>query len=157
MKDIKITIKLNGEDFTGYTEPGESLLNFLRDHHFYDVKCGCAMGDCGTCTLLFNGKAVKSCLLLAAQADGGEVLTVKGLTAQDTVGIMLAEEFIACGSVQCGFCIPGMIAAGKHYIAEGGTADRKAIRRAISGNLCRCTGYNKIVDAIYNVAAQVNQ
>ena len=157
MKDIKITLNINGKQFTGYTEAGESLLKFLRNNYFYEVKCGCAMGDCGTCTLILNGKAVKSCLILAAQANGCDVLTVKGLTSSDQVGIKLAEEFVKCGSVQCGYCIPGMIAAGKGYISEGGKADRKAIRKAISGNLCRCTGYNKIVDAIYNVAAEINQ
>jgi len=155
MSLINITVTVNGTKVNASVKPEMNLLKFLREHGFYDVKCGCEMGDCGTCTVIFNGQTVKSCLTLAAQADGGTVWTNKGLGEVDELTQKLQKAFVEHGSIQCGFCTPGMIIAGKAYIEQGGKPDREEIKKAISGNLCRCTGYKKIVDAIYDVAEQV--
>jgi len=154
---IKISLKVNGEDVTYEVEPQQSLMRALRDNYNYDVKCGCEVGECGTCTVLLDGVSVKSCITLAAACDGHEVWTNKGLGYNERLTARLQEAFVECGSVQCGFCTPGMIVAGTDYLKSGGKADRAAIRRAISGNLCRCTGYVKIVDAIYKVAKEIEE
>ena len=132
-------------------------MRFLRDNGFWDVKCGCEKGDCGTCTVIFNGQSVKSCVTLAAQAEGGQIWTNKGLGVVDDLTQKLQKAFVDCGAIQCGFCTPGMIMAGKAYLDGNGQADRAAIKEAISGNLCRCTGYKKIVDAIYAVAVELKK
>lgn len=150
---VSVNIKINGEDRCLLVEPQTSLLKMLRDNYYWDVKCGCEEGDCGTCTVLLDGVAVKSCVTLAAQCDGHEVWTDYGLGQIDAVTQCIQEAFVECGAIQCGFCTPGMIVAATDYIKHGGVPDRKLIRQAISGNLCRCTGYQKIVDAIY-LAAQ---
>jgi carbon-monoxide dehydrogenase small subunit len=154
---IKINLKVNGEAVTYEVEPQQSLMRALRDNYVYDVKCGCEVGECGTCTVLLDGVSVKSCLTLAAACEGHEVWTNKGLGYNDRLTARLQEAFVECGSVQCGFCTPGMIIAGTDYLKHGGKADRAAIRSAISGNLCRCTGYVKIVDAIYKVAKEIEE
>ncbi|HHT64415.1 MAG: (2Fe-2S)-binding protein [Bacillota bacterium] len=157
MSEINITVTVNGTKINANVKPEMNLLKFLRSQGFYDVKCGCEMGDCGTCTVIFNGSSVKSCITLAAQADGGTVWTNKGLGEVDELTQKLQKAFVEHGSIQCGFCTPGMIIAGKAYIEKGGKPDRNEIKKAISGNLCRCTGYKKIVDAIYDVAEQMSK
>jgi len=117
------------------------------------VKCGCEKGECGTCTVIFNKKAVKSCIILALQANHKEVWTVKGMEKLK-LGRKLQESFVNHGAIQCGFCTPGMILAAKEYLDKSSVPDKEGIRKAISGNLCRCTGYKKIVDAIYYVAVE---
>ena len=155
---IEVNFTLNGKPTTYSVAPHTSLLRMLRNNYNYDVKCGCENGDCGTCTVLVDGVGMKSCITLAAQVEGKSVLTVKGITyGDDKVGHLLQEKFVECGAIQCGFCIPGMIIAAKYYLDHGGKADRKAIRAGISGNLCRCTGYQKIVDAIYKVACELGR
>jgi len=154
---ISIQLNINGEAVTMQVAPHESLLRALRRYYYWDVKCGCEMGDCGTCTVLLDGIAVKSCVTLAAACDGHEVWTNKGLGEHDSLTARLQEAFVECGSVQCGFCTPGMIVAGVSYLKHGGRADRGEIRKAITGNLCRCTGYVKIVDAIYKVADELEK
>ncbi|MEL7568326.1 MAG: (2Fe-2S)-binding protein [Dehalobacterium sp.] len=157
MNEVNITVTVNGSKINANVKPELSLLKFIRAQGFWDVKCGCEMGDCGTCTVIFNGLPVKSCITLAVQADGGTVWTDKGLGIYDDLTRKLQEAFVKHGAIQCGFCTPGMIIAGKAYIEQGGIPDRKEIKRAISGNLCRCTGYKKIVDAIYDVAEKVSK
>lgn len=152
MEQIKVNLTVNGEPVTLFTKPGESLMRMLRNHYYYDVKCGCEEGDCGSCTVLLDGVAVKSCVTLAAACEGHKVETCKGLSYSDALAQSLQAAFVRCGSVQCGFCTPGMVAAALSYLRQGGRADRKAIRHALSGNLCRCTGYQKIVDAVYETA-----
>ena len=154
---VKINLRVNGEDVTYEVEPQQSLMRALRENYNWDVKCGCEIGECGTCTVLLDGVAVKSCVTLAAACDGHEVWTNKGLGYHDRLAARLQEAFVECGSIQCGFCSPGMIVAGTNYLMHGGKADRVAIRQAISGNLCRCTGYMKIVDAIYKVAKEIEE
>jgi len=157
MNEVNITVTVNGTTITANAKPEMNLLRFLRSQGIFDVKCGCEMGDCGTCTVVLNGKSVKSCVTLAAQADGSSVWTNKGLGVVDALTKKLQKAFVEHGSIQCGFCTPGMIIAGKVYLKQGGTPDREQIKKAISGNLCRCTGYKKIVDAIYDVAEQMQE
>lgn len=156
-KTIVVNMKVNGEDVSYVIEPHLSLLRALRNNYVYDVKCGCEEGDCGTCTVLVDGVPVKSCLTLAAACEGKEIWTDKGLGYNDRIAARLQKAFVECGSVQCGFCTPGFIVAGTAYLKNGGKADRHAIRVAVSGNLCRCTGYNKIIDAIYVVAKEIEE
>ena len=154
---IKINLKVNGEDVTYEINPEDSLLKALRANYNYDVKDGCEIGECGACTVLLDGEAVKSCVTLAASCEGHEVWTDKGLGEQDKLAARLQDAFVECGSVQCGFCIPGFIVAGVGYLKNIGNPDRKMIRSYVSGNLCRCTGYQKIIDAIEKVALEMER
>ncbi|MDR1619747.1 MAG: (2Fe-2S)-binding protein [Clostridiales bacterium] len=155
---IKVSFTLNGKPVTYNVAAQTSLLRMLRDNYNYDVKCGCEEGDCGTCTVLVDGVSHKSCITLAAQVEGKSVLTVRGITyGDDEAGHLLQKNFVECGSIQCGFCTPGLIMVSKEYLNNGGIADRSAIRRAISGNLCRCTGYKKIIDAVYKTAKEIGR
>jgi carbon-monoxide dehydrogenase small subunit len=152
-KEITVTVRINGKQFTDAAVPEESLLEFLRTRAMVtDVKCGCNKGDCGTCTLILDGQPVKSCLVLAAQANNKEVWTVKGM-ALDPLMQALQGSFATHGAVQCGFCTPGMLVTARSLLAHCLQPDRAAIKEALSGNLCRCTGYKKIVDAVAAVAA----
>ena len=156
---INVSFVLNGKPVTFETEAHVSLLRMLRNNLQWDVKCGCEEGDCGTCTVLVDGETRKSCITLAAQVAGKNVTTVKGITYnnEDVTGQMLQRAFVECGSIQCGFCTLGMVMASKEYIDNGGIADREAIKKALSGNLCRCTGYVKIIDAVYRVAKDLGR
>ena len=156
---ITVNFTLNGKPVSFETEAHVSLLRMLRNNLQWDVKCGCEEGDCGTCTVLVDGVTQKSCITLAKQVEGKSVTTVKGITYNDddVTGQMLQRAFVECGSIQCGFCTPGMVMASKEYIDNGGIADREAIKEALSGNLCRCTGYVKIIDAVYRVAKDLGR
>jgi len=153
MEDYQIELTVNGEKICAEVQPQQSLLKFLRENGFTEVKCGCEKGDCGTCTVIMNGKTIKSCITLAMQANGKEILTVRGLE-ETKIGKELQESFVRHGAVQCGFCTAGMLIAAKGYLDKDPEPDKAEIRKAISGNLCRCTGYKKIVEAIYDVAAE---
>jgi len=155
-ESLPLTLMVNGEEKTFLAPAHLSLLRLLRDNLYWEVKCGCEEGDCGTCTVYLDGAAVKSCVTLAHACAGHEVWTVKGLGYTDELTAKLQKAFVDCGSIQCGFCTPGMIIAAKHYLDHDGRADRAAIRAAIAGNLCRCTGYQKIVDAIFTVACELH-
>jgi aerobic-type carbon monoxide dehydrogenase small subunit (CoxS/CutS family) len=147
-----ITILLNDQPFQASAGASESLLDFLRTRALAtEVKCGCGRGDCGTCAVLFDGRVVKSCLVLARQANGKHVYTIRGL-GQDSLMANLQESFIKQGAIQCGFCTPGMLMAAYYLLKIKPTPTRSEIRQGIAGNLCRCTGYQKIVDAIEAVA-----
>jgi carbon-monoxide dehydrogenase small subunit len=151
-KEITVSVRINGTQFTATAAPEESLLEFLRTRAMVtDVKCGCNKGDCGTCTLILDGQPVKSCLVLVAQANNKEVWTVKGMAA-DPLMQALQESFATHGAIQCGFCTPGMLVTARSLLADCPQPDRAAIKEALSGNLCRCTGYKKIVDAVAAVA-----
>ena len=152
--DVKVKIRVNGTAVSATVQAGDSLLDFLRNQaRATDVKCGCNQGDCGTCTVIYDGKAVKSCLVLAAQADGKEVRSLRGLM-EDPLMQSLQNAFVECGAVQCGFCTPGMLVASWSLLQENSNPTRGEMRQGISGNLCRCTGYKKIIDAISLAAAQ---
>ena len=149
---IAINITVNGNPRSLLIDPDTVLLNLLRDDlRLTGTKHGCDDANCGTCTVLLNGQAVKSCALLAVQADGGEIATIEGLIrVEDGKEILhpLQQAFIDTGAVQCGFCIPGMIMTAKSLLDESTDVDEADIREALHGNICRCTGYVKIVEAV---------
>ena len=148
-----ITLTVNGKTREVAVEPNRTLTELVRyDLGLTGTKKGCEMGDCGTCTVILNGKAVNSCLVLAVQANGGEVLTIEGL-AGDKGLHPLQQAFVDHGASQCGFCTPGMILSAKSLLDKNPAPDESEIRTAISGNLCRCTGYQKIVEAIHSASA----
>lgn len=152
MKSHLIEIKLNGVPTKVNVSVKETLLDTLRSRlGATEVKNGCGKGDCGACAVLLDGKAVNSCLILALQADDKEVTTLKGVGDEKNPH-PLQKSFIRHGAIQCGFCTPGMIVSARAFLDENPKPTRDQIREAISGSLCRCTGYKKIVDAIYDVA-----
>jgi carbon-monoxide dehydrogenase small subunit len=154
MGSYSIAISVNGQWMKTEVTALDTLLEVLRNRFgALDVKNGCGQGDCGVCTVLLDGVAVNSCLTLAAQADGKEVTTLKGLGTPDDPH-PLQESFVRHGAIQCGFCTSGMILVAKAFLDENPAPSREEIREAISGNLCRCTGYKKIVDAIEDVAGE---
>lgn len=147
-KMINLKFKLNGKKVTIKTEPHIRLIDLLRDKfNLTGTKEGCGIGECGACTVLMNKKAVNSCLILAVQVSGSEIETIESLIEG---GILnpLQKNFLLHGAVQCGFCTPGMILTAKALLDENPKATEKEIKEAIRGNLCRCTGYVKIVEAI---------
>ncbi len=146
---------LNGQPVRIETPVGENLLTVLRDNlHLTGTKEGCGIGECGACSVLVDGILVNSCLTLAAQVNGRTVVTIEGIHAPDGGPNDLQQAFIDLGAVQCGFCTPGMILAGESILASNPLPTRREIREAIAGNLCRCTGYQQIVDAIAFVASK---
>ena len=145
---MKLTMTVNGDPVSRLVEGSETLLDLLRrDLGLVGTKWGCMTGDCGACTVLVDGEPVVSCLQACAQLDGREVTTIEGLTPRAALSD-LQQAFVDNFATQCGFCTPGMIAAAEALISSGVGADEQAIREGLSGNLCRCTGYNKIVDAV---------
>jgi len=144
---MRIYFELNGEQRYVEIEPGESLLALLRRLGMKSVKSGCEAGDCGACTVLVNGRAVRSCTTFAAQVRGKQVTTLEGLGDVENPH-PLQEAFVEAGAVQCGFCTPGMILVAYELLSRNGEPSPEEVREAISGNLCRCTGYRKIVDAV---------
>ncbi|MDP2660060.1 MAG: (2Fe-2S)-binding protein [Dehalococcoidia bacterium] len=150
MQTIHLT--LNGKPLEVRAEPHETLLDLIRDRlGFTGTKKGCDEGDCGCCTVILDGKAVNSCLVLGVEADGHAVETVEGL-AQGGELHPLQEAFLRHGAVQCGYCTPGMLLSARALLDEKPDAGEEDVRTAISGNLCRCTGYVKIVEAVLSVA-----
>lgn len=152
---MKISFKLNGEDRTFETSPGTTLLELLKEQKLHSPKLGCGRGNCGACTVIVDGRAVSSCLMLAFQADGKEVETVEGLS-QGAKLHPLQQAFVEKGAPQCGYCTSGILMSAKALLRKNPTPDRKQIREAFAGNLCRCTGYNKYVEAV-EYAAQLMQ
>ena len=147
MKKI-IELTVNGEPVEAAVDPNKTLLQFLReDLELTGAKHGCGLGDCGACTVILDGKPVNSCLVLAVQAHGREVLTIEGLAENGKLH-PIQQAFVDKGAIQCGFCTPGMILSAKSLLDENPRPTELEIRTAISGNLCRCTGYQKIVEAI---------
>jgi carbon-monoxide dehydrogenase small subunit len=149
---MKIYFELNGFPEYPEIEPGESLLSLLRRLGMKSVKEGCGTGDCGACTVLLDGRAVRSCLIFAAKARGRKVTTVEGLGTVDNPH-PLQEAFLEAGAVQCGFCTPGMILTAYELLSKNDDPKPEEVQEAIAGNLCRCTGYRKIVEAILLAAA----
>ncbi len=144
---LKIALTVNGRKSQWKVRPGEYLLDVLRREGYKGAKKGCETGDCGSCAIFLDGKPVLSCLMLAASAHGREITTIEGLgTPMDPHPIQKA--FVEAGAVQCGFCIPGMILTTKALLDETPDPGEHEIRRALDGNLCRCTGYVKQVEAV---------
>ncbi len=151
MKKANINLIVNGKEYKITVEPDERLLDTLRDRlHLTGVKEGCSIGECGACTVILDGKAVNSCMVYSFQIDGSEVLTVEGLETNGKLD-PLQEAFIDHQAVQCGFCTPGMLMSAKALLKENPYPERTEIKTAIEGNLCRCTGYQQIVEAIESV------
>lgn len=155
MKQV-ITLKVNGDSYSLAVEPYKSLNEVLReDLNLTGTKLGCGDGDCGACTVLVNGRSVSSCLTLAVSVDGKEITTVEGLASGEDLH-PIQEAFIDHGAIQCGFCSAGMEMSALNLLNQNPDPTDEEIRQAISGNLCRCTGYYKIVDAIGAAGKKMN-
>jgi len=149
-------LKVNGEEYQLEVEPQEILLDVIRDKlNLSGTKRGCDPGACGACTIIMDGKAVNSCLVLALEADGKEIFTIEGLAKKGQLH-PLQKAFVEYGAIQCGYCTPGMIMSAKALLDENPNPTEEEIGKAIAGNLCRCTGYVKIVQAIKAVADKLN-
>ena len=149
-----VSITVNGDEYTRVIKANTLLVNFLREElDLTGTKRGCEMGDCGSCTVLLNGKPVDSCLVLAVEADGQEVTTIEGVATVDGLD-KIQEEFIKNGGLQCGYCTPGMILSAKALLAKNPKPTEQEVREAIAGNLCRCTGYVLIVKSILAASGQ---
>jgi aerobic-type carbon monoxide dehydrogenase small subunit (CoxS/CutS family) len=152
---MKIEFRLNHKPIAVEAPPDISLLVLLRDHlGLTGTKEGCEVGECGACSVILDGKLRNSCLVLAPQVAGRDVITIEGVRAADGGPNDLQSNFIDYGAVQCGFCTPGMVLAGEALLMRNRQPSREDIKRALAGNLCRCTGYQQIVDAIEATAAQ---
>ena len=152
MAKIPVSFNVNGEAQELLVQPWQTLLDALRDElGLTGTKEGCGNGNCGACTVILNGRAIDSCCMLAAEAQGQEVITVEGL-ARNGVLDPLQEAFIAHDALQCGFCTPGFLMSARVFLNQNPHPSEQEIRLAIAGNLCRCTGYDKIVRAIQAVA-----
>lgn len=156
MQSRMVRLKVNGRRHEVALVPNVTLLQALRDLGYTDVKNGCEKGDCGACGVLLDGRAVNSCLVLAWQADGSEIVTGAGL---GTLGDPhpLQEAFADSGAAQCGYCTPGMIISAKALLDRNPNPTEEEIREAIAGNLCRCTGYAQIIEAIQGVSESAKQ
>ena len=147
-----ITLTVNGTDHELAIEPNRTLVDVLRyDLELTGTKKGCDVGECGSCTVILNGKPVNACLVLAIQANGAEILTIEGLKPPQGLH-PLQQAFVDKGAIQCGFCTPGMLLSASSLLKQNPNPTEEEIRTALSGNLCRCTGYQKIVEAIQSVA-----
>ena len=145
---LSIHFRLNGEPISANVKPDQILLEFLRDDlHQWDVKKGCSKGDCGSCVVLVNGVMRLACLMLTVQVNDATLLTAQGLGNAEHLH-PLQKSFASQGAIQCGFCTPGMLITAKALLDQNPHPTRYEIREAISGNLCRCTGYQKIINAI---------
>lgn len=154
MKKLHLSFVLNGEPIEVLASPNRTLLQVLReDLGLTGAKHGCGVGDCGACTVLMDGQPVNSCLVLAGQVSGHEVTTIEGLAEGDQLH-PLQQAFVDKGAIQCGFCSPGMILTSKALLDKKKRPTEAEIRKALSGNLCRCTGYQKIVEAVDQAAGQ---
>jgi carbon-monoxide dehydrogenase small subunit len=150
---VTLHLTVNGEEVCYAIDPTMSLLHFLRDKmKLFGTKEACGEGECGACTVIMNGKAVTSCLVLAVEAEGANVLTVEGLASKNKLSI-LQEEFIKHDALQCGFCTPGILMSARALLDENPSPSDDEIKEALAGNLCRCTGYVPILDAV-RAAAQ---
>jgi aerobic carbon-monoxide dehydrogenase small subunit len=151
----RVTMRVNGKEYSGEVEPRLLLVHFLRENlDLTGTHIGCDTSNCGACTVLLNGQAIKSCTLLTVQADGAELETVEGLEQNGQLH-PLQEGFFQEHGLQCGFCTPGMLLSSKALLARNPSPTEAEIRRGISGNLCRCTGYVNIVKAIQYGAAKL--
>ena len=150
---MELNFKLNGEPKFWVIAPGDILLDVLRREGYVGAKRGCEHGSCGACTVLLDGHPVDACLMFAAQAEGREILTIEGLAAGETLH-PIQEAFLDHAAVQCGFCTPGMILNAKAFVDQTPAPTEAQVREMLAGNLCRCTGYKKPVEAVLAYAAE---
>lgn len=147
-----IVLRINGQDYALQVEPDELLVDVLRDRLLLTgTKKGCGTGDCGACTVIMDGRPVTSCLVLAVAAEGKSIETIEGMADGEELH-PLQQSFVDNGAVQCGYCTPGLLMMAQHLLEQNPSPNEAEIRTAISGNLCRCTGYTKIVEAIQAAA-----
>lgn len=152
---MEIKFILNGKEVSTVANPSLRLLDLLREKfELTGTKEGCGVGECGACTVLMNGKAVNSCLVLAAQVSGSEILTIEGIAKGEELH-PLQKNFLRNGAVQCGFCSPGMVLSSYALLEENPNPTEEEIKGAIAGNLCRCTGYKQIIDAVKQTAKEL--
>ena len=151
MSEIVVHLTVNGEARRWRIEPGDLLLDVLRREGYWGVKRGCETGECGACAVLLDGEPVNSCLMFAAQADGRELLTIEGVAPGDALH-PVQEAFLDHGAVQCGYCTPAMVLCAKALLERSPQPSEAEVREALSGVLCRCTGYKKPVEAILAAA-----
>jgi carbon-monoxide dehydrogenase small subunit len=153
----KINVTVNGNKYEKYVEAGETLATLLRaELGLTGTKVGCDKGDCGACTVIMNGKAVKSCIIPALKADGAEIQTIEGMADENGLH-PIQQEFIEMAAVQCGYCTPGLIMAAKALLDENDDPTEEEVREAINANICRCTGYVKPVQAILKAAKKLRE
>ena len=152
---LKVIFSVNGKRISVETAPTTTLLDILRDGMgLTGTKEGCGKGECGACTVLMDGKPVTSCLVIAAQLEGRRIVTVEGL-AGDRIGKALQDAFVEAGAVQCGYCIPGFLMSARALLEENPDPTLRGIKEGLSGNICRCTGYVKIFDAVLLAARRL--
>jgi carbon-monoxide dehydrogenase small subunit len=157
MREIALTVTVNGERLSRTVEARRTLADFLRDDlGLTGTHLGCEHGVCGACTVLFDGDAVRSCLMFAAQADGAAVTTIEGLSRRDGELTPIQAAFQAEHALQCGYCTPGFVVSTHAFLAQHPNPSDEEIREALSGNLCRCTGYQGIIAAVKRVATSDN-
>ena len=151
---IRVSLKINGSDVSAEVEPRKLLVDFIReDAGLTGTHIGCDTSNCGACTVMLNGKTVKSCSIFAVAANGGEILTIEGMADKGKLH-PIQEAFIKYHGLQCGYCTPGMILSSYYLLSRNPSPTEEEIRYAISGNICRCTGYQNIVRAVQSVAKQ---
>ena len=155
MSKIHIETKINNDEYEFLCEPDETLLDALRDRlHLTGSKEGCGTGDCGACSVIFNGKLVCSCLVLAVEANNSSVETVEGIADGETLH-PLQQKFIEHAALQCGICTPGILIAAKALLEKNANPTETEVRYWLAGNLCRCTGYDKIINAVLDTASEM--
>jgi len=148
----KVRFEINGEIVHLDVETHWTLLQVLRRTlHLTGTRSGCEMGDCGACTVILNGRACNSCLVLAVEADGGSIVTIEGLARSGELH-PIQRAFVEHGAIQCGFCTPGMVMAAKAFLDKNPNPTEDEVRRGLAGNICRCTGYAKIIEALLAVS-----
>ncbi len=153
---MEIKFILNGSEIVIESEPSIRLIDLLREKlNLTGTKEGCGVGECGACTVIMNGLAVNSCLVLAVQAQGSEILTIEGISDGEELHL-LQKNFLSSGAVQCGFCTPGMVLSSYALLQGNTNPSEEEIKDAIAGNLCRCTGYKQIIDAVKQTAKELN-
>jgi carbon-monoxide dehydrogenase small subunit len=156
VEKIELNVKVNNKDYKLFIASNKRLLDVLRDDlGLTGVKEGCAIGECGACTVIMNGKNVCSCMILAGQTEGAEITTIEGLEGPKGKLHPLQEAFIETGAVQCGFCTPGIILSSLTLLRRNLNPTIKEIKEAISGNFCRCTGYKQIIEAVQLAAERM--
>jgi len=154
---MKINFKLNGETVSAEISPSDRLLDVLREKFdLTGTKEGCGEGECGACSIIIGGRLANSCIIPAFQAEGVEIETIEGISKTD-MGKVIIEAFADCGAVQCGFCIPGFVVAGTALMRDNPSPSREEVVTALSGNLCRCTGYEKIIEGVLEAAKRLGE
>ena len=157
MHNITLSFRLNGTDYTVETSAEKRMLDVLRnDLGLTGTKEGCGVGECGACTVVLNGEAVTSCLVLAGQMQGADIMTIEGMS-ETQIGSILQDCFVEGDAIQCGFCTPGFIMSAYALLLKNPHPTREEIREAVAGNLCRCTGYKPIVNAIEQAGLRISQ